>query len=94
MSQNVCSVAAAGLLISGAAIAAENTNGSVPFAPSALGMVPFQSPLNPGVHPIPGEPGYTARPIAFGATAGSMDLGRSGEVTTPESSQSGGMDRP
>ena len=45
--------AAAGLLIGGAAMAAENTNGSVPFAPSALGAVPFQSIPNPGVQPIP-----------------------------------------
>jgi hypothetical protein len=84
------SVAAAGLLIGGAAMAAENTNGSVPFAPSALGAVPFQSIPNPGVQPIPGEPAYTARPIAPGATAGSMDLGRGPEVTTPKGGESSG----
>ena len=83
-------VAAAGLLIGEAAMAAENTNGSVPFAPSALGAVPFQSIPNPGVQPIAGEPAYTARPIAPGATAGSMDLGRGPEVTTPKGGESGG----
>jgi hypothetical protein len=36
-------VASAGFLIGGNAIAAENTSGSVPFSPSALGSVPFQS---------------------------------------------------
>lgn len=84
-------VAAAGFLIGGTAIAAENTSGSVPFSPSALGAVPFQSIPNPAVQPIPGEPAYTARPIAPGATAGSMDLGRGPEVTTPKGGESGGM---
>jgi hypothetical protein len=84
-------VAAAGLLIGGAAIAAENTSGSVPFSASALGAVPFQSIPNPGVQPIAGEPAYTARPIAPGATAGSMDLGRGPEVTTPKGVESTGM---
>jgi hypothetical protein len=84
------SVTAAGLLIGGAAMAAENTNGSVPFAPSALGAVPFQSIPNPGIQPIAGEPAYTARPIAPGATAGSMDLGRGPEVTTPQGPGSSG----
>ena len=84
------SVLAAAGLLSGAAIAAENANGSVHFGPSALGAVPFQSIPNPGVQPIAGEPAYTARPIAPGATAGSLDLGRGPEVTTPKGGESGG----
>jgi hypothetical protein len=84
------SVTVAGVLAGGAAMAAENISGSVPFSPSALGAVPFQSIPNPGVQPIAGEPAYTGRPIAPGATAGSMDLGRGPEVTTPQAAESSG----
>ena len=83
------SAAAGILLIGGAATAAENT--SVPFSPSAMGSVPFQSIPNPGVQPIAGEPAYTGRPISPGATAGSMDLGRGPEVTTPKGGESADM---
>ena len=47
------SVAAAGLLIGGAAMAAENTNGSVPFAPSAWGPCHSNPCQKSGVQPIP-----------------------------------------
>jgi hypothetical protein len=91
MIKTFASVVAASLLFGGAAMAAENTSGSVPFSPSALGAVPFQSIPNPGVQPIAGEPAYTGRPIAPGATAGSMDLGRGPEVTTEKGGESAGM---
>ena len=84
------SVTVAGVLVCGVAMAAENTSRSVPFSPSALGSMPFQSIPNPGVQPIAGEPAYTGRPIAPGATAGSMDLGRGPEVTTPQAAESSG----
>ena len=83
-------VTAAGLLVGGTALGAENTSGSVHFVPSALGAVPFQSIPSPGVQPIAGEPAYTGRPIAPGATAGSIDLGRGPEVTTPQPAEGAG----
>ena len=43
------------------------------------------------VQPIAGEPAYTCPPDCPGATAGSMDLGRGREVTTPQSAESSGM---